>query len=93
MPTSRRPSKHLRAPRPLDTARHPTRRSMRAGTFLVRDVPADRALKPYTCPGCGNTVAVATPHVLVWPETPGIGYESGIEQRRHWHTHCWRIAS
>lgn len=91
MPTGRRRSKHLRPPRPLDPARHAVRRSTRSGEFLVRDVPADRALKAYTCPGCSNAIPVGMPHVVAWPEAPGPGSGSGVEERRHWHRHCWRL--
>lgn len=91
MPTQRRPSKHLRAPRPLNSARHATKRTTAAGTYLVRDVPADRATKAYVCPGCGNTIAAGTAHVVAWPESPGLGFDSGLEERRHWHRHCWRL--
>ena len=93
MPTSRRPSKHLRAPRPLDASRHASLSRRRSGTFLVRDVPADRASKIYTCPGCQNLIPSGMAHVVAWPETPGMGYDSGLEQRRHWHRHCWRLNS
>ncbi len=91
MPTSRRPSKHLRAPRPLDTSRHTSRASTRSGSFLVRDIPADRATKVYTCPGCRNPISAGMAHVVAWPETPSMGFDSGVEQRRHWHKHCWRL--
>ena len=93
MPTGRRPSKHVRATRPLDTSRHASRRTTRTGTFLVRDVPPDRATKDYTCPGCRNAIRSGTAHVVVWPETPGMGSASGLDERRHWHRHCWRMHS
>lgn len=91
MPSKRRPSKHLRPPRPLNPERHATKRTTRDGTFLVREVPADRALKPYVCPGCSNQIAVGTAHVVAWPETPGLAHRSGLDERRHWHKHCWRM--
>lgn len=91
MPSKRRPSKHLRPPRPLNSERHATKRSTSYGTFLVRDVPADRALKPYTCPGCSNQIPAGMAHVVAWPEIPGFGSDSGLDDRRHWHKHCWRL--
>lgn len=91
MPGKRRRNKHLRPARPLHQERYATKRSTRAGTFLVREVPSDRALKPYTCPGCSNQIPVGQAHVVAWPETPGFGHESGLEERRHWHKHCWRL--
>ncbi len=91
MPTSRRPSKHVRAPRPLDTSRQASRQATRTGSFLVREVPASRAIKSYVCPGCQNSIPAGMAHVLAWPETPSMGFASGMEQRRHWHKHCWRL--
>ena len=88
---ARRSSKHLRPPRPLDTSRSVSRRVTSAGSFLVREVPKDRALKPYTCPGCDNPIPVGMAHLVAWPEEPGLGFDSGVEQRRHWHPHCWRL--
>lgn len=87
---ARRVSKHLRPPRPLDTSRHAHREQKSAGSFLVRSVPADRAEKRYTCPGCSTIIPVGMAHLVAWPEEPGLGFSSGLEQRRHWHPHCWR---
>ncbi len=91
MPSRRRVSKHLRPARPLDSSRHARRQATRAGNFLIRDVPAERALKTYTCPGCSIAIPVGMAHVVAWPESPGFGFESGLEERRHWHKHCWRL--
>lgn len=88
---AKRRSKHLQAPRPLNAGRYPTRAATSRGTFLVRQVPADRALKSYVCPGCGSVVKPGLAHVVVWPEEPGFGYRSGLDERRHWHSHCWRL--
>ena len=90
---AKRPSKHLREPRPL-LAGGSQRRVSRGGTdYIVRDVPAGRAEKEYRCPGCAKRVAMGAAHVVVWPSTPPVGNDSGLEVRRHWHTHCWSIAS
>ncbi|MHA7860675.1 hypothetical protein ACX1DX_04765 [Tessaracoccus sp. Y36] len=85
----RRPSKHLRAPRPLLSGG--SQRRVRKGgvSYIVRDVPAHRAEKEYRCPGCRQTVASGTAHVVAWPENGAYGIDTGIEARRHWHTHCW----
>lgn len=72
--------------------RHP--RDSTAGTwglpqldgYVVRRVIGARAKKPYQCPECGNDVAVGTSHVVVWPDEL-------VEQRRHWHDYCWRLAA
>lgn len=90
---ARRPSKHLRAPRPLLSGGAQRRMSRSGIDYIVRDVPADRATKEYRCPGCSQRIATDTAHVVVWPATPPTGHESGLEVRRHWHHHCWSIAS
>lgn len=86
---ARRPSKHLRAPRPLISARESSKRTTRDGVFITRRIPAHRAVKQYVCPGCNQTIQPGVAHVVAWPETPGLGYDSGLEVRRHWHSHCW----
>lgn len=91
MARRRRTDKHSKPFRPLDTSRHASKREMSRGTFLVRDVPAGSSTKTYTCPGCSNAIPPGTAHVVAWPETPGLGYESGLDERRHWHRHCWRM--
>lgn len=52
--------------------------------FQVRLVASFQARKDYTCPDCGNPIAVGETHVVAWPE------ERNVE-RRHWHRHCWRL--
>ncbi|MCB0886691.1 MAG: hypothetical protein KDB41_07865 [Propionibacteriaceae bacterium] len=56
---------------------------------MARNVPAQHAEKAYTCPGCAHQVAPGTPHVVAWPVAAPLGADSGLEVRRHWHTHCW----
>lgn len=58
--------------------------------WLVRQVTGSAAGKPYRCPGCDQLIPVATPHVVVWPVEPGLFASTGLEERRHWHTACWR---
>jgi len=53
---------------------------------VVRHVPAYQAAKEYRCPQCGNAVAPGQGHVVAWPE-------ERAEDRRHWHTHCWRLVA
>ncbi|AQP52679.1 hypothetical protein BW733_15905 [Tessaracoccus flavescens] len=89
----RRQSKHLRAPRPLLAGGSQSRVQRRGVDYIVRNVPAQRSEKEYRCPGCSQRVAPGTAHVVVWPATPPLGNESGLEVRRHWHTHCWSVAS
>jgi hypothetical protein len=54
--------------------------------FEVRRVPGFRATKDYVCPDCGNAIAAGLGHVVAWPE--GV-----VDDRRHWHLHCWRQAA
>lgn len=54
--------------------------------YEVSRVPGARASKPYACPGCHQHIAVGEGHVVAWPEDL-------VDDRRHWHLHCWRIAA
>ncbi|WP_347346970.1 hypothetical protein [Nigerium sp.] len=85
---ARRPSKHLRPARPLSAslARAQTKAD---GRWIVQTISADRALKPYLCPGCNHTIPVGLGHVVVWPDQPSIGSASAVGERRHWHVPCW----
>ncbi|MES8117747.1 hypothetical protein U6T20_04590 [Cutibacterium acnes] len=82
--------KWQRPPRPLNTASHPHPEHKRDGQHVVRTVPAGRALKVYTCPGCLHPIQPGTPHVVAWPHEPSMFSRSPVEERRHWHTGCWR---
>ncbi len=53
------------------------------GDWMVRHVTGSASTKPYRCPGCDQQIRSATPHVVAWPE-------SNLDDRRHWHTACWR---
>lgn len=53
--------------------------------YEARLVPAFRAAKAYRCPTCEQPIAPGTGHVVAWPD--GI-----VDERRHWHHHCWRLA-
>lgn len=57
-------------------------------TYHVRAIP--RGSKIYICPGCNGTIAVGESHVVVWTEEHFFGPAAGVEDRRHWHTSCWR---
>lgn len=85
----RRPSKHLREPRPLSTGTLAAKRTVRGRVYVVKQVSGERAVKTYTCPGCQHDVRPGMPHVVAWPDSPPLGYESGLDVRRHWHTACW----
>ncbi len=86
---ARRPSKHLRPPRPL-SAGHATAEQKSDGRWLVRSVPGAHADKEYVCPGCLTAVRARTPHVVAWPSEPPLGVDRAVDARRHWHTGCWQ---
>ena len=54
--------------------------------YIVQRVPAFRATKDYVCPSCDNRIVGGQGHVVVWPDDL-------VDERRHWHLHCWRVAS
>ncbi|MDR7301113.1 hypothetical protein [Haloactinomyces albus] len=56
------------------------------GDWMVRTVPAAQATKLYRCPGCDHEIRPGVGHVVAWPADD---YGS-VEDRRHWHTGCWR---
>ena len=85
---ARRPSKHLRPARPLHTG-HASAVTKHDGRWLVRSVPGAAAVKTYRCPGCQQPVVPGTPHLVCWPDNPGLLSSSGLDERRHWHTGCW----
>ncbi|SDR70263.1 hypothetical protein [Agrococcus carbonis] len=92
---SRRPKRRAQPYVPLDVDRlmlgaaRIERR--RAGEWHVQPMSSGNAVKDYTCPGCGGTVAQGTAHVVVWPADSIFG-DRAVEQRRHWHSGCWRAS-
>jgi hypothetical protein len=60
--------------------------------WTVQPVSSAQAVKSYTCPGCGQSVAAGIAHVVVWRADGVLGDQADLAGRRHWHTHCWRIA-
>lgn len=95
MSPSRRPRRRDAEPQPLDVERilggmrHTETR--RDGTWNVQPQSAAAAVKEYTCPGCGLVIPVGTAHVVTWRADGLFGEEDDLANRRHWHTHCWRI--
>ena len=87
---AKRPSKHLRAARPLSGG-HASSAYKADGRWIVRTIPGSRATKTYTCPGCRQPIAVGVPHIVAWSSQP-TGFSSQaspLDERRHWHTGCW----
>jgi hypothetical protein len=60
------------------------------GDWVVRRLTGSSATKPYRCPGCDQLIPPATPHVVTWPVEGGTLSGGGTQERRHWHTSCWR---
>ena len=58
------------------------------GAWVVRHVSGAASGRDYRCPGCQQEVVGGTSHVVAWPADTLVG--EGLEQRRHWHTPCWR---
>ncbi|KGJ73354.1 ATP/GTP-binding protein [Cryobacterium roopkundense] len=63
----------------------------RDGLWHVQPVPAKQSLKTYLCPGCSLPVEPGTAHVVAWRADGVLGDAADISNRRHWHTHCWKI--
>ena len=64
----------------------------RGAEWTVQPVSAAQAGKSYVCPGCGRAVEVGVAHLVVWRADGVLGDQADLAARRHWHTHCWRIA-
>ncbi|HEY8372932.1 MAG TPA: hypothetical protein VIL00_09340 [Pseudonocardiaceae bacterium] len=79
-------SRRSNEPRPLSGAGWPRTESGPDGDWLVRDIPGAQSVKTYRCPGCDHEIRPGVPHVVAWP-AEGLG---AAEERRHWHTGCWR---
>jgi hypothetical protein len=71
------------------------------GEWMVRSIFGGAAVKTYRCPGCMHEIRPGVAHVVAWPvdgrgdeaELPGRLRRTagqGAEDRRHWHTGCWR---
>ncbi len=58
--------------------------------YVVRAVTGSAATKPYRCPGCDQLIRPATPHIVAWPVVPSMFAATGLDERRHWHSGCWR---
>jgi len=69
------------------------RSEMRRGSeWTVQPVSAAQAQKEYLCPGCGQGIEAGTAHLVTWRADGVLGDAADLAARRHWHTHCWRMA-
>lgn len=99
MPRSNRPSRRRSGrgedPEELDLSRTLAGRrateSKRDGTWTVQPLAASSAVKQYTCPSCGRSIAPGIAHIVAWRADGIMGEAEDLAARRHWHTHCWRI--
>ncbi|MEU7001314.1 ATP/GTP-binding protein [Nonomuraea sp. NPDC046570] len=55
------------------------------GEWKVRMLNGASSDKGYRCPGCDQEIRPGQPHIVSWPHWNG-----GDQERRHWHTACWR---
>lgn len=55
------------------------------GDWKVRHLTGASSTKSYRCPGCEQEIPPGKPHLVSWP-----AWRGGDEERRHWHTACWR---
>ena len=66
------------------------------GPVEIRHMQPYQAVKAYRCPGCDQEIRPGTPHVVTWPayardsDLDPWDTDSAADQRRHWHTACWR---
>lgn len=60
--------------------------------WTVQPISAAQAQKEYTCPGCHGRIAPGIAHEVVWRADGVLGDAADLAARRHWHTHCWRLA-
>lgn len=56
------------------------------GVWIVRRLLGRGGAATYRCPGCEQLFPGSVPHVVAWP-AHGL---RGPDDRRHWHTPCWR---
>lgn len=64
----------------------------RGSEWTVQPVSAAQAQKEYVCPGCGRGIVAGTAHLVAWRADGVLGDAADLAARRHWHTHCWRLA-
>jgi hypothetical protein len=64
----------------------------RGATWSVQPISGVQAAKEYRCPGCGNAIDAGVAHLVVWRADGVLGDASDLAARRHWHTHCWKVA-
>ncbi len=66
--------------------------SRRGREWFVREIPASRAEKEYRCPDCGSGIPIGQAHVVAWSAEHLFGDSAAVQDRRHYHAHCWRLS-
>ncbi|PIF03002.1 MAG: hypothetical protein CR979_00465 [Propionibacterium sp.] len=89
----RRSNKYSRKTRPLSLGLSQTSDHKQDGSWITRPISGERATKEYICPGCNQVIRKGVSHIVVWPATPPLGSNSGLDHRRHWHNSCWKRKS
>lgn len=65
---------------------------MKRGTLWnVQPITSVQATKEYRCPGCGNEIEPQVAHLVAWRADGVLGDQRDLAERRHWHTHCWKV--
>ncbi|MET0724897.1 MAG: hypothetical protein ABWY36_01005 [Leifsonia sp.] len=99
MPRSNRPPRGRGGARPDDEpdgldrlmAGWKRTESKRDGQWYVQPVTGAQAVKSYVCPGCRLAIEPGHAHVVAWRADALLGDEAALADRRHWHSHCWRL--
>lgn len=87
---AKRPSKHLRPPRPLSQGGFAQLVTKTDGAWMVQTMTGGSTTRTYLCPGCDRQIAIGAAQVVAWPREASIGSTSAVDERRHWHTSCWQ---
>lgn len=59
------------------------------GDWIVQHITGSATTKTYRCPGCDMEIRPGSPHIVAWPDYLS-GGDAAVEERRHWHTACWK---
>jgi hypothetical protein len=97
MPRSNRPrGRKSEEPEPLNIERLSTglrsTETKRGRTYTVQPISKQGAQKTYTCPGCHIPIEPGVAHLVAWRADGIMGEDVDVSDRRHWHTHCWRVS-
>lgn len=89
---NKRNSRDKQAHTPIRSLNIPRREFKRGSEWFVRDIKSSASQKIYKCPGCPNDILEGQAHIVAWQADHFFGDEFSIDDRRHWHTHCWRLS-